>query len=238
MFEITDWLKHQTAYGQQVIVLGKNVFLIQEIKSANWHKLKIAFDESDKYLLSQEALWLRRSAQSQSVKCYLSQTNADFHLLVMDYLDGESLSDYLKGNRQLDMRSIMSSLCNNLNQLHEQGIVHNDIKPSNIIVMENESHLIDLASAGWVNQNYSSKRFKSYTPAFILPEPYLPEMYMTKVDWYAYFLILDLLKSGTVLSLNESNQRVFFEHQQVLIRSYLFEHKLEVFLFKQLNSIV
>lgn len=238
MFDVNDWLKRQDVYDQQVEHLSKDVLLVKHRSSGAWHKLKFADEAPTKYLLSQETLWLRRSSCCQPVTCYLSEGNADYQLLIMDYLKGESLSELLKLDlKAVNERDIMSSLFHIIKSLHEQGIIHNDIKPSNIIVQEKDVHLIDLASSGWTNQEYSSKQYQSYTLAFSLPDRYLIKTFQPIADWYAFFLILDLLKTGDVLPLSNVNIDRFVRYQEQLVRSYQFVNQIEQNLIKQLNSI-
>jgi len=57
--------------------------------------------------------------------------------LVMDYVDGCTLSEYLKTNGIMSLEQIVTcfaQICLGLAYAHEQGIVHRDIKPSNIMI--------------------------------------------------------------------------------------------------------
>ncbi len=57
--------------------------------------------------------------------------------LVMDYVNGESLSDVLKKEVYFEpMRAldIASQICEALAHAHAKGIIHRDIKPSNVIL--------------------------------------------------------------------------------------------------------
>lgn len=238
MLDVASWLAKQTVYEQQVQELSENIVLVRHKESGVWHKLKVAYDEATRYLVMQEALWLRRSSSCQPVRCYASEGNAEYQIIIMDYLAGISLSNLLREeSKSLNSTEIMLSLFNNINKLHEQGIVHNDIKPNNIIIQNHNAHLIDLASAGWVNQAYASKKFKSFTPAFSLPDIYSPDSFQPVTDWYAYFLLLDLVKTGSVFTLSETNLNDFYQYHILLIRSYGFIHQIENFLLKQLDLI-
>lgn len=238
MFDLTGWLARQDVYDQQVQNLSENIVLVKHKESGAWHKVKIAVETATRYLVSQEALWLRRSSTCQPIKCHASEGNADYQLVIMDYLDGVCLSDLLrKAPDKLNWSDLMVSLFNNINNLHSQGIVHNDIKPNNIIVRNDEMYLIDLASSGWLNQQYSSKKFKSYTPVYALPDSYLLTSFQTVSDWYAYLLLLDLLKTGTIFSLTSFNLDEFKDYQRTLIRSYHFIEQIDAFLMTQLESI-
>lgn len=61
--------------------------------------------------------------------------------LVMDFLDGISLSDVIKKDGQVGVdRSIrvFAQACDALFHAHNQGVVHRDLKPGNIMLIENE----------------------------------------------------------------------------------------------------
>ena len=60
--------------------------------------------------------------------------------LVMQYVDGVSLSEFARG-RRLTIETVLDlgvQLCGGLQAAHERGVVHRDVKPSNILV---DSHL-------------------------------------------------------------------------------------------------
>lgn len=58
--------------------------------------------------------------------------------LVMDFLDGESLSAYLARKQSFDLPALLKifqQVCQGLASAHARGIVHRDIKPSNIMLV-------------------------------------------------------------------------------------------------------
>jgi serine/threonine protein kinase len=72
------------------------------------------------------------------VKVYdLGTDGPDCLYYVMDLLHGVSLADYLNKNGVLDLSDILEifgQLCSGLGYAHRQGLVHRDVKPSNIIL--------------------------------------------------------------------------------------------------------
>lgn len=61
---------------------------------------------------------------------------------IMEYLDGESLRDYVRRNRPLDPEmtiNIMSQVVDTVKYLHRNRITHLDIKPDNIMLVEGEN---------------------------------------------------------------------------------------------------
>jgi serine/threonine-protein kinase len=57
--------------------------------------------------------------------------------MVMEFVDGEALSDVIRQRRNLmlsDKLSYVEQICAGLHYAHQAGIVHRDIKPANIMV--------------------------------------------------------------------------------------------------------
>lgn len=58
---------------------------------------------------------------------------------VMDFVDGETLHDYLERNGTLSLRlamEIFGQVCDGMAHAHRKGIVHRDLKPGNIMLIE------------------------------------------------------------------------------------------------------
>src|SRR5215211_6260458 len=63
------------------------------------------------------------------------ETDEGTPFIVMEYVNGRSLSDTLKTGITLKRSvEIVSSIAEALSEAHEQGIVHRDIKPSNVVI--------------------------------------------------------------------------------------------------------
>ena len=62
----------------------------------------------------------------------------------MEYIDGESLDDHIKQCGHLDdeeVRRVMHDLCSALSYMHQQGMLHLDLKPKNIMRSKRQNHL-------------------------------------------------------------------------------------------------
>ena len=82
--------------------------------------------------------------------------------IVMEYLDGQTLKQYLKakgGKIQADeLLRMMKPLIASLGKLHAQGLIHRDISPDNIMLMKDGSiKILDFGGArDFVSQNGKS----------------------------------------------------------------------------------
>lgn len=92
---------------------------------------------------------LRREAQAASrirhrnvVDVYDIARDGDAIFLVMEYLEGESLADYLaRGCPPLrDLLELLAPAMRGVAAAHKAGIVHRDIKPANIFLARQEGH--------------------------------------------------------------------------------------------------
>lgn len=97
--------------------------------------------------------------------------------LVMEFIRGPSLSDVLKkgGGRMPypKAREILLQIANALRQVHEAGLVHSDISPSNILLEDGKRvKLIDFGAARSVAQEQDGKLTVQVKPGFSPPEQY------------------------------------------------------------------
>src|SRR5271163_1314326 len=108
-----------------------------------------------------------------------SQDGTDY--LVMEFLEGETLSDRLrKGAMPLnEILKVGIAIAEALAVAHRQGIVHRDLKPGNIMLTQGGAKLMDFGLAkplGLQNTGVSSGTVPSFTAAATLsgPSPLTP----------------------------------------------------------------
>jgi len=79
-----------------------------------------------------------------------SHNGANLLLLSMEYADGGSLRQWLEANvanlekRRSEGLSIVKAVCEGLASLHDQGIVHKDVKPENVLFVNGRPKMADL----------------------------------------------------------------------------------------------
>jgi eukaryotic-like serine/threonine-protein kinase len=100
-----------------------------------------------------------------------------FLFYAMPYVDGESLRDRLDRERQLPLEeavSIAAKVARALHAAHEQGVIHRDIKPGNILLSKGEPLLADFGIALAVEADQEGRLTATGmsigTPAYMSPE--------------------------------------------------------------------
>ncbi|MFH2006503.1 MAG: serine/threonine-protein kinase, partial [bacterium] len=78
-----------------------------------------------------------------------SGRDGDLYYLVTEYVEGVNLAQHLRG-RELSVSeivSIMTQACAALTYAHENGVVHRDVKPANIVIAEGTVKVLDFGLA-------------------------------------------------------------------------------------------
>ncbi len=91
--------------------------------------------------------------------------------IVMEYIEGRTLAEYLAENRQKKERErIFAELLSAVEYLHKRGVIHNDIKPENILIAraDNSLKLIDFGLAD--SDAEYAMRTLGCTPRYASPE--------------------------------------------------------------------
>lgn len=129
--------------------------------------------------------------------------------LVMEYGGAITLSDELKKPERCSLerfRRIFIPLLSALNYAHEQGIVHRDIKPGNILVTESEDgivpKLVDFGLAKVFLDEASTQQQRTKTgtllgtPAYMSPEQCASKVLDGKSDLYSIACVMYQYLSG------------------------------------------
>jgi len=71
-------------------------------------------------------------------------TDGDLLYLVMEYVPGEDLAALLAGGELTpsELLEVLAQVCEGLAQAHKHGIIHRDIKPTNVMVQREEGALL------------------------------------------------------------------------------------------------
>ena len=120
--------------------------------------------------------------------------------LVTEYVDGESLNDYVaRVAPSLTQRlELVETLCAAVDYAHRRLLVHRDIKPSNILI-DRDGHLrlVDFGIAKSLD-TVGGDTEQPFSPAYSSPEQALREPVSTATDVFALGLLLYELLTGNL----------------------------------------
>jgi len=122
--------------------------------------------------------------------------------LVLKWVDGGTLRDYIDEYGAMPLTEaayMLTKLADALNTAHQMGIVHRDVKPSNILFDEQgKVYLSDFGIAKQQGKNITAPGTVLGTPAYLAPEQILSETVTQRTDVYSLGLTMYEAISGEV----------------------------------------
>lgn len=140
--------------------------------------------------------------------------------LVMELLNGRPLSAELRAVGRLHPARalrIVRQVCSGLEFAHQIGIIHRDIKPDNVIVLDDEraegfAKILDLGVAATEDHPEPNDQTIYGTPEYMAPEQLLGGHIDGRVDLYAVGIMLYELLTGDVPFSGGTIQYVLAQH--------------------------
>ncbi len=143
---------------------------------------------------------LRRVRGPHLVEVLDSDVDADLPYLVTRFVPGQRLDEVVQRSGPLPLRSLLRlarGLADALTTLHSAGVVHRDLTPGNVLLVDGEPHLIDLglATASDVTALTRTGLIVG-TPGYLAPEQVLGNVVTPAVDIHAWGATLALAATG------------------------------------------
>ena len=129
--------------------------------------------------------------------------NAEYIFIVMEYIRGGRLTDYMKEKKfhftEKRVAEIIYEIALGVKYLHKYGIIHRDLKPDNIMLTEaNDKGHIKIMDFGLSKilgkKEKTSDGFGTLT--FVSPEVLIRKPYNKEIDIWSIGVILYLMLSG------------------------------------------
>jgi tetratricopeptide (TPR) repeat protein/ribosomal protein L40E len=147
-------------------------------------------------------------------RIYDNFTESERSYLVMDFIEGQTLEDYLekKGGGPLPLEQVLDwgeQLCDVLSCLHnhQPPIIFRDLKPSNVMISESgHIYLIDFGIARIFKPGQSHDTVALGSPGYAAPEQYGKAQSTPRSDIYSLGALLHCLLTGV----DPSEQPFFF----------------------------
>jgi hypothetical protein len=134
------------------------------------------------------------------VRCHELFSDGVEWFFTMDLVDGFTLPAFLKeaaGDPPWDaLRQVLRQLAIALEGLHDAGLLHGDLKPSNFLIRKSD-HQVVLMDFGLARPiGLAALRAVGGTPGYMAPEQRLGETLTEAVDWYAFGVVLHRALAG------------------------------------------
>src|ERR1700674_1471679 len=188
---------------------------------------------SERYLGDESARlrFLREARAAASVRhpnvawvFHLGRTGASY-FYAMEFVEGETLEHLIKRSGRLDVKlalEIATQVAAGLAAVHEQNLVHRDIKPTNIMVRLKEERnvtakIIDLGLAKTLDESASEAGISTPgafagTPEFASPEQFAGVGVDIRSDLYSLGVTLWVMVTGQTPFRGPSAE-VMYQHQ-------------------------
>ncbi|MDM0108085.1 serine/threonine-protein kinase [Variovorax sp. J22R24] len=148
-----------------------------------------------------EAKAAGRLTHRNIVSVYQFGEDSDCAYIVMEYVAGRNLRDYIQAPRKLDVSQVlclMLQLLDGLHYAHERGIVHRDIKPANLLIADDgRLKITDFGIARTESSNLTRRSSVIGSPGYIAPEQYTDREVDRRVDVFSAGVLLYQMLSGT-----------------------------------------
>lgn len=155
--------------------------------------------EIDKEALFNEISILRRLNHPNIIKLHEVYETSTLIGLVFDEIKGGELK-LSKKYTESEAISLLKPLVEAIAYLHDLGIFHRDVKPSNVLIREKDNLssacLIDFGLADHWNEEGRYLFYRCGTPGYVAPEVLRDAKYTTQVDVYSLGALLYTLLAG------------------------------------------
>lgn len=185
--------------------------------------------------VSRELEILKKLNHTGIVKLKAFYEDDDNYYLVMEYISGGDLMDFVASNGAIDesaSREIARQILEAIFYVHSKGISHRDLKPDNIMIAQDDPVIVKITDFGLAKSQENESRMKTFcgTLAYLAPEVisnkkkqsnnrkrYLgngkitEDMYSNKVDMWSIGCLLFVIMTAH-LPFSGSTQDILFKH--------------------------
>lgn len=183
-------------------------------------KLFSGVTESQKENLLRDAKILQSFSHPNIVKILDSGVDEENNVFyVMEYLKGTPLNQEIHPSQGLTFQQswpLIQQISSALSAIHEHGILHLDLKPGNILMVQGQPKLIDFG----VLQPLETGTFRG-TPGYVAPEVILGNRPSIQSDIYSFGALLTFIWTGHKLYEGDSPENTLAHQLKNL------DHKLE-----------
>jgi signal transduction histidine kinase len=181
------------------------VFKVKDIRTDNIYALKLFTNIDNKSLyekFSAEKMHHITKIQHSNLFHVIDFGNGGKHIYyIREFCEGNNLNQFRLRSGNIDqLYDIIIQTCYALSALHSQGIIHQDLKPTNIIYkLEKNEISLKVMDYGFTKIDVERKQQNvSSALPFIAPEIYLGEGAVPQSDFYSLGVILYKITTGVL----------------------------------------
>ena len=142
-----------------------------------------------------------------------------YYFIVMEFVEGKTLDRLMAESGRLSLpriQRIVSQVVNALDHAHQQGLIHRDIKPTNIMVDEQRNDHVTLMDFGLVRAAEGSGLTKTGTivgtPEYMSPDQAEGQDVDARTDIYSLGVVLFKMLTGRVPFSRSTPHAVLIAH--------------------------
>lgn len=194
--------------------------LVEEGRIVAIKVLKDEYSRDPQYLrrLSREAQAMVSLKNDHVVSLYNMGNEGDVHYLVLEFVNGRTLREYMDDVGRLEPKEAVAIACDVLDGLahaHKMGLIHRDVKPQNI--MMTEEGVIKLTDFGIAK--FAGSTTKTYEGGeamgsvyYISPEQAKGELVGAQTDLYSVGVMLYEMLTGEPPYTGENAVQIALKH--------------------------
>ena len=191
---------------------------INEEVALKFLRPQIAADRKTIERFRNELKFARRIAHRNVCKMYDLDEEAGTHYITMEYVPGEDLKDMIKMSRQLSTAAavnIAKQVCEGLAEAHRLGVVHRDLKSSNIMIdRDGNARIMDFGIARSLQaEGLTGAGAMVGTPEYMSPEQAEGKEVDQRSDIYSVGVILFEMLTGRLPFEGDSPLSIAMKHK-------------------------
>jgi predicted Ser/Thr protein kinase len=161
----------------------------------------VAHDPEDRARLHREVETLGRIRSPRVAPIVDADVDGHTPYIVTRYVPGPSLEEHVAERGLLpptDLHRVASGLAEALDVIHSAGVVHRDVKPGNVLLVDGDPVLIDFGIAHIVDDiRLTLTGLVMGTPGYLAPEVVGGEDVTPATDWWGWAATTAYAASGT-----------------------------------------
>lgn len=204
--------------GMANVYLAEDIILKRKV-AVKVLRLDLQKDPQTIQRFQREALSISELSHPHIVSIFDVGSDHNRHYLVMEYVDGPDLEEYIQKNKPLSLKTvinIMDQILDAMALAHKHNVIHRDLKPQNILLdKKGNVKIVDFGIAVALNQSTMTQTNTAMGSVhYMSPEQARGSLATKQSDIYSLGIILYEMLMGQVPFGGENAVAVALKHFQ------------------------